>query len=166
MTAELRAAREADVQEIQAIYAQHVLNGTGTFDEIPPSVEQMTEHFRHVTGRGWGWIVAADATGVLGYAYCAPFRDRSAYRFTAETSVYVRDDARGRGVGKALLGKLVEAAAAAGFRRMVAVIGDSGNAGSIGVHAALGFTPAGTLRQAGLKFGRWLDVVFMERTIG
>jgi phosphinothricin acetyltransferase len=165
MSFELRAGTHADVPEMQSIYAHHVLHGAGTFEEVPPSVEAMAEHFSHVTSHGWGWLVAADATGVLGYAYYAPFRDRSAYRFTAETSIYVRDDVRGQGVGKALVAALIEAARAAGFRRMVAVIGDSENAGSIGVHASLGFRQAGTLREVGLKFGRWVDVVFMQRTL-
>ena len=165
MSFELREAATADVPEMQSIYAHHVLHGAGTFEEVPPSVEEMEEHFARVSSRGWGWLVAADATGVLGYAYCAPFRDRSAYRFNAETSVYVRDDVRGQGVGKALVAALIEAARAAGFRRIVAVIGDSENAGSIGVHASLGFRHAGVLREAGLKFGRWVDVVFMQRTL-
>ena len=162
----VRNATEADIPEIQAIYARHVLHGTGTFDEIPPSAEDMTEKFRTVTARGWTWLVAADATGVRGYAYFTQFRDRSAYRFTAEDSIYVREDVRGQGVGKALVAQLVEAATRAGFRQMIAVIGDSANVGSVGVHASLGFRPAGTLRAAGLKFGQWLDVVYMQRPLG
>jgi L-amino acid N-acyltransferase YncA len=162
----VRNATEADIPEIQAIYARHVLHGTGTFDEIPPSAEDMTEKFRTVTARGWTWLVAADATGVLGYAYFTQFRDRSAYRFTAEDSIYVREDVRGQGVGKALVAQLVEAATRAGFRQMIAVIGDSANVGSVGVHASLGFRLAGTLRAAGLKFGQWLDVVYMQRPLG
>jgi len=162
----VRNAADADIPDIQAIYAHHVLHGTGTFDEVPPSVEEMTERFRMVAARGWTWLVAADATGVLGYAYFTQFRDRSAYRFTAEDSIYVREDVRGQGVGKALVAQLVEAAAQAGFRQMIAVIGDSANVGSVGVHASLGFRPAGTLRAAGMKFGQWLDVVYMQRALG
>ena len=162
----VRNAADADIPDIQAIYAHHVLHGTGTFDEVPPSVEEMTERFRMVAARGWTWLVAADATGVLGYAYFTQFRDSSAYRFTAEDSIYVREDVRGQGVGKALVAQLVEAAAQAGFRQMIAVIGDSANVGSVGVHASLGFRPAGTLRAAGMKFGQWLDVVYMQRALG
>lgn len=163
---QIRAATEADMPGVQLIYAHHVLTGTGTFEETPPSVEEMTARFRKVTGSGGDWLVAADATGVLGFGYYAPFRDRSAYRFTVEDSIYVREDVRGQGVGKALVTRLIEDAAAQGFRQMLAVIGDSENVGSIGVHASLGFQMAGTLRAAGLKFGRWLDVVTMQRPLG
>lgn len=161
-----RNATVADIPEIQAIYAHHVLHGTGTFEETPPSVEETTARFHAVAERGWSWLVAVDATGVLGYAYFTQFRDRSAYRFTAEDSIYVREDVRGQGVGKALVAHLVEAATQAGFRQMIAVIGNSANVGSVGVHASLGFRPAGTLRAAGLKFGQWLDVVYMQRPLG
>ena len=163
---QLRDATEADIPEIQAIYAHHVLHGTGTFEEEPPSIEEIAERFRKVTGHGWTWLVAADATGVLGYAYYTQFHDRSAYRFAAEDSVYIREDVRGQGVGKALVARLIEAATARGFRTMIAVIGDSENVGSIGVHASLGFQNAGTLRAVGLKFGRWVDVVQMQRVLG
>lgn len=163
---QIRDATPADLPEIQAIYAHHVLNGTGTFEEEPPSIEEMTVRYRKVVDHGWAWLVASDATGVLGFAYYAQFRDRSAYRFTAEDSVYIRDDVRGQGVGKALGAQLIETATAAGFRTMIAVIGNSENVGSIGVHASLGFQHVGTLRAAGLKFGRWLDVVQMQRPLG
>ncbi len=163
---QIRPATATDVPEIQAIYAHHVLTGTGTFEEIPPSVEDIADRFAHVTERGWHWLVATDATGVLGYAYYTQFRDRSAYRFALENSIYVREDVRGQGVGKALVAALIDAATAAGFRQMIAVIGDSENVGSIGVHASLGFQKVGTLRAAGIKFGRWLDVVYMQRALG
>jgi phosphinothricin acetyltransferase len=162
----IRPAVAADLPEIQGIYAHHVLRGTGTFEEVPPSVEEMAERLAKVTGHGWPWLVAEDATGVLGYCYFAQFRDRAAYRFCAEDAVYVREDVRGQGVGKALVGRLIEAAAAAGFRQMIAVIGDSENVGSLGVHASLGFQRVGTLRAVGWKFGRWLDAVYMQRAIG
>jgi len=163
---QIRQANEADIGEIQAIYAHHVLTGTGTFDEEPPSVEEMLQRFRKVTAQGWPWLVAADATGVLGYAYYTQFRDRSAYRYCVEDSVYVREDVRGQGVGKALVARLIDEAAACGMRQMIAVIGDSENVGSIGVHASLGFQMAGTLRAVGVKFGRWIDVVSMQRPLG
>jgi L-amino acid N-acyltransferase YncA len=162
----IREASEADVPEIQTIYAHHVMTGAGTFEEEPPSVEEMTERLAKVTTSGWSWLVATDATGVLGFAYYTQFRDRSAYRYCAEDSVYVREDVRGQGVGKALVARLIEDATARGMRQMIAVIGDSENVGSIGVHASLGFQMVGTLRSVGVKFGRWVDVVSMQRALG
>src|SRR4051812_47159450 len=163
---DIRNATLADIAEIQAIYAHHVLHGAGTFEEAPPSVEDMRERFDKVVDRGYVWLVATDATGVLGYGYYAPFRERSAYRFTVEDSIYVRDDVRGQGVGKTLVAKLIELATAQGLRQMIAVIGDSENVGSIGVHASLGFHMVGTMKAVGIKFGRWIDVVTMQRPLG
>lgn len=160
---DIRPATPEDLPACQAIYAHHVLEGTGTFDELPPSLEAVAARHREITGRGRSWVVAADATGILGYAYFDQYRDRSAYRFTAEDSVYVREDVRGQGVGKALVARLLDEAREAGFRQMLAVIGDSDNVGSIGVHASLGFQRVGTLRDVGFKFGRWIDVVLMQR---
>jgi phosphinothricin acetyltransferase len=164
-TLEIRPACVNDLPAIQSIYAHHVLSGTGTFEEEPPSVEEMRDRFAKVTAQGWAWLVATDATGVLGFAYYTQIRDRSAYRYTAEDSVYVREDVRGQGVGKALVAELLNAAAGAGFRQMIAVIGDSENVGSTGVHATLGFQRVGVLHAVGLKFGRWLDVVYMQRAL-
>jgi phosphinothricin acetyltransferase len=163
---DIATATPADIPEIQAIYAHHVLHGTGTFEETPPSVEVMEQRWRDGTDRRWSWLVARDDTGVLGFAYFAQTKNRSAYRFTAEDSIYVREDVRGQGVGKALGARLIEDATARGFRQMLAIIGDAENIGSIGVHASLGFARAGVLRAAGLKFGRWLDVVIMQRKLG
>jgi len=163
---DIRDATEADVPEMQAIYAHHVLHGTGTFEEEPPPVEEMLARFRKVVDNGYVWLVAADASGVLGFGYYTSFRDRSAYRFTVEDSIYVREDVRGQGVGKALVSRLIELATAAGLRQMVAVIGDSENVGSIGVHASLGFHMVGTMKATGIKFGRWVDVVSMQRSLG
>jgi phosphinothricin acetyltransferase len=163
---DIRPATEADLPEIQSIYAHHVLTGTGTFEEEPPSVEEMTARFREGIGHGWVWLAATDATGVLGYAYYNQFRLRSGYRYAVEDSIYVRQDVRGQGVGKALVARLIEEAEARGYRQMIAVIGDTANASSIGVHASLGFRIVGTLHAAGLKFGSWLDVVFMQRALG
>lgn len=162
----LADAVPADLPEIAAIYAHHVLAGTGTFETIPPSIEKMRA--RHTAGieAGYVWLVARDATGVLGYGYYGAFRTREAYRWTVEDSVYIRQDVRGQGVGKALVAALVARAEAAGMRQMFALIGDSDNAGSIGLHASLGFTRAGVMRAAGRKFGRWLDVVIMQRALG
>ena len=163
---QIRPAARSDLPAIQSIYAHHVLSGTGSFEEIPPSLEDMTARFARITGRGWPWLVAEDASGVLGYGYYSQFRDRSAYRFTAENSVYVREDVRRQGVGRALLATLLDAAAAQGFRQMIAVIGDAENAGSIGVHASLGFAQVAHLRSCGLKFGRWLDCIYMQLALG
>lgn len=162
----IRDATDADLPEIQAIYAHHVLTGTGTFEETPPTVEEMRARWRGIVDRGWRWLVAADETGVLGYAYYSQFRDRSAYRFCVEDSIYVRENVRGQGVGKALVQELIDICTAQGMRQMIAVIGDSDNVGSIGVHASLGFHKAGTLHAAGIKFGRWLDSVYMQRPLG
>lgn len=162
---EIRPATLADLAECQAIYAHHVLEGTGSFEEVPPSLETIVERHRTVTAAGRSWIVAADSGGLLGFAYFDQYRPRSAYRFSAEDSVYVRDDVRGQGVGKALVARLLGDARAAGFRQMFAVIGDSENIGSIGVHASLGFQRVGTLRDVGYKFDRWLDVVIMQRAL-
>lgn len=162
----IRDATAADVPAITAIYAHHVRTGTGTFEEDPPSEADMAARLARVQGQGWAWLVAEHAGQVQGYAYYAQFRDRSAYRFTAEDSIYVRDDVRGMGVGKALVQALLDRAAAQGFRQMLAVIGDSENVGSIGLHAALGFRPVGTMKAVGLKFGQWVDVVTMQRALG
>ena len=163
---QIRPAGVADLPEMQAIYAHHVMTGAGTFEETPPSIEEVQARFESVTGRGWAWLVAADETGVLGYAYFTQMRDRSAYRYTAENSIYVREDVRGQGVGKALVARVLDEAERAGFRQMVAVIGDSENVASIGVHTSLGFLRVGVLRSSGFKFGRWVDTVFMQRALG
>jgi L-amino acid N-acyltransferase YncA len=166
MTA-IRPSRDEDVAAITAIYAHHVLHGTGTFEEEPPPEAVMAQRLADVHSRGWAWLVAEAPEGtVLGYAYYTQFRDRSGYRHCAEDAIYVRDDVRGQGVGKALVQALLDRAEAAGFRQMLAVIGDSENVGSIGLHVSLGFRQAGVLRAAGVKFGRWLDVVFMQRAVG
>jgi L-amino acid N-acyltransferase YncA len=162
---EIRPALPADADAIAAIYRHHVLHGTGTFEEEPPSVATMTARLADVQARGWPWLVAEQAGTVLGYAYATQFRDRAAYRFSAENSIYVDPGHVGGGVGRGLLDALMAASAAAGFQRMFAVIGDSDNLASIRLHARAGFTPAGQLDAAGFKFGRPLDVVFMQRVI-
>jgi len=167
MTLRLRDAGGADLPAITAIYAHHVLHGTGTFEETPPDQVEMAARIAKVHAAGCAWLVAEDEAGlVIGYGYFAPFRDRSAYRFTVEDSVYIRDDIRGQGVGKALVAELIARAEAMGLRQMIAVIGDSENVGSIGLHLSLGFRQAGVLRAAGMKFGRWVDVVTMQRALG
>ncbi|MBX9592864.1 MAG: GNAT family N-acetyltransferase [Roseomonas sp.] len=162
----IRDAQPADVPAITAIYAHHVAVGTGTFEEQPPAEVEMAARIAKVQGAGWAWLVAELDGAVIGYAYFNQFRDRSAYRFAAEDSIYIRDDVRGQGVGKALVEALLARATDCGFRQIFAVIGDSENVGSIGLHVSLGFRQAGVLKAAGLKFGRWVDVVFMQRALG
>ncbi|MDE8349528.1 MAG: GNAT family N-acetyltransferase [Acidocella sp.] len=162
---EITVATQADLEDCQAIYAHHVLNGTGTFEEIPPSLEELNRRYTAVTAAGWGWLVASDASGVLGFGYYAQYRNRSAYRFAAEDSVYVRETIRGQGVGKAIVSALLDHATATGFTQMLAIIGDSENTGSIGLHASLGFTHVGIMRKVGYKFDRWLDVVTMQKAL-
>jgi L-amino acid N-acyltransferase YncA len=162
----IRDAVEADLPAITAIYAHHVLHGTGTFEEVPPDEAEIARRIAAVQGKGWPWLVAEENGQILGFAYLAQFRPRSAYRHAGEDSVYVRDDIRGQGVGKALVAALLRRAEECGFRQVFAVIGDSENVGSIGLHASLGFRQIGVMRSAGAKFGRWLDVVTMQRAIG
>jgi phosphinothricin acetyltransferase len=159
-------AQPADLPEIQAIYAHHVLNGTGTFEEIPPSIEEMQGRYAAGLAAQYDWLVARDETGVLGFGYYGAFRQRDAYAFTVEDSVYVREDVRGMGVGKGLVAELLRLAEARGYRQMLALIGDSENIGSIGMHSSLGFVRAGVFRATGVKFGRWLDVVLMQKSLG
>jgi phosphinothricin acetyltransferase len=163
---EVRPAILSDLPAIQPIYAHHVLHGLASFEEEPPSVEELERRFRDVTGRGLPYLVAEADGIVAGYGYCAPYRPRSAYRYALEDSIYVRPDMTGRGIGRRLLEGLIQRCEGLGYRQMIAVIGDSANAGSIGVHAACGFLRVGTLRSAGFKFGRWVDSVFMQRPLG
>lgn len=163
----VRDSVEADLAAIQAIYGHHVLHGTGSFETEPPDRAAMTERRAALLAQGYPHMVAVDADGaVVGFAYAGPFRPRAAFRFTVEDSVYVAPGQQGKGVGRALLSALVARCEADGFRQMVAVIGDSANAGSIALHGALGFRPSGSLLAAGFKFGRWVDVVFMQRQLG
>jgi phosphinothricin acetyltransferase len=166
MTMVIRDALPADLPAITAIYAHHVAHGTGTFEEVAPDQAEMAARLHKVQEHGWAWLVAEQEGEVVGYAYFAQLRDRSAYRFSAEDSIYIRDDIRGQGVGKALVAALLERAEACGFRQMFAVVGDSDNVGSIGLHVSLGFRQNGVLRAAGLKFGRWVDVVYLQRSLG
>ena len=164
---DIRDAAPDDLPAVTAIYAHHVLHGTGTFEEEPPDEAEMARRIAAVQDNGWPWLVATDEDGaILGYAYLTQLRPRSAYRFAAEDSVYVRNDIRGQGVGKALVAALLRRGEECRFRQVFAVIGDSENVGSIGLHASLGFRQIGVMRAAGAKFGRWVDVVTMQRAIG
>ena len=162
----IRPSTDADLAAIQAIYAQAVLEGTGTFETEVPSVDEMGRRRAEVLGRNLPWLVAERGGEVLGYAYANYFRPRLAYRFCVEDSIYLSPAAQGQGVGRLLLAELVARCEAAGARQMLAVIGDAANAGSVGVHTALGFQHTGVLKSAGWKFGRWLDVVLMQRPLG
>jgi L-amino acid N-acyltransferase YncA len=163
---ELRPAAPADIPAIHAIYAHHVLNGLASFEEAPPSEEELLRRYREITGGGLPYLVAELAGVVAGYGYCSLYRTRSAYRYTLEDSIYVRQGMLGRGIGSALLGELVRRCEGLGYRQIIAVIGDSANAGSIGLHASHGFLRAGLLRSTGFKFGRWVDSVLMQRPLG
>lgn len=162
----IRPSEAADLPAITDIYGWNVLHGTGTFELEAPDLAEMGRRRDDVLGKGLPWLVAERDGVVLGYAYANHFRPRRAYRFCLEDSIYLADAARGQGVGTLLLAELVSRCEAAGARQMLAVIGDSANAGSIGVHRALGFEHTGILRSAGWKFGRWLDVVLMQKPLG
>lgn len=162
----IRASTDADMPAITAIYSHHVLTGTGTFEIDPPTLAEMTARRADVLGKGLPYLVVAEGADVLGYAYCNWFKPRPAYRFSAEDSIYMAPQAAGKGLGRALLAELMRQAETAGVRKLLAVIGDSGNAGSIGVHRTAGFQPVGILKSTGWKFGRWLDVVLMDCAIG
>lgn len=161
----IRAAVEADAAALAAIYGHHVLQGFGTFEEIPPSPAEMDQRRRSIVEHGLPYLVAEDAGQVLGYAYAAPFRARAAYRYTVEDSVYIAPDATGRGVGRAVLTAVLGACEMMGLRQVLAVIGDSENAGSIGLHRALGFEPVGVGKNVGFKHGRWVDIVWMQKSL-
>lgn len=162
----IRGSRDADMAAVQRIYAHHVLNGFGSFEETPPDLAEIMRRRAAHLARSLPYLVAESGGRVLGYAYAAPFLPRSAYRFTVENSIYVDPVATGRGIGRRLLGELIRQCTALGYRQMVAVIGDSRNASSIKLHEALGFTLAGRLRSVGRKRGRWLDSVMMQLTLG
>lgn len=161
----IRPSTETDLTTVQAIYTDHVLNGVASFDETPPSLDDIVARRAEVTAAELPHIVAVVDGTVAGFAYAAPFRSRPAYRYTVEDSVYVAADHQRQGLGLALLARVIEEARGAGRRQMIAAIGDSGNTASIGLHAALGFAHVGIYRDVGFKFGRWLDVVLMQRAL-
>lgn len=162
----LRNATDLDLPAIQAIYAHWVTHGTGSFELEPPDVDEMGRRRADVLAKGLPYLVAEQGGQLLGYAYANWFRPRPAYRFTVENSVYVAPGAHRSGIARLLLAELMTRCEVAGARQMVAVIGDSANAGSIGLHLAMGFTHIGTLQATGWKFDRWLDTVFMQRPLG
>ncbi|MBT9491191.1 MAG: N-acetyltransferase [Paucibacter sp.] len=162
----IRASDERDLDAIRAIYEIAVLTGTGTFETEVPSLEEMARRRVEVLGRKLPWLVAEASGQILGYAYANYFRPRLAYRFCLEDSIYLHPDAQGHGLGKLMLAELIARCEHLGARQMLAVIGDAENQGSIGIHRALGFSHTGVLKSAGWKFGRWLDVVMMQRELG
>lgn len=162
----IRPAAQGDLPRLCEIYAWHVLNGAASFEEVPPDLPEFERRWRHVVDLGLPYLVAGDDRGLLGYAYAGPYRPRSAYRFAVEDSIYLDPAATGRGVGRRLLGAVIDGATAAGKRQMLAVIGDSANLASIGLHRSLGFVEVGTFRAIGFKFGRWVDSVLMQRALG
>lgn len=162
----IRPATPDDMAQVLAIYSYYVTRTAASFEEQVPSVAEMQRRREEVFARNLPYLIAEEDGEVLGYTYAGPWRPRSAYRYTVEDSIYVAPFVQRRGVGKALLGALIDRCAELGYRRMIAVIGDSANQGSIGLHRSLGFRQEGVLRGVGLKFGRWVDVVIMHRVLG
>ncbi len=162
----IRESRDADVASIAAIYAHHVLHGVASFEEMPPTVEEMARRRGELLARGLPYFVAERDGRVAGYCYAGPYRARSGYRFSLEDSIYIDAGEVGRGVGRALLATVLERSAALGYRQMIAVIGGADTLPSIRLHEALGFTHIGVMTGIGFKFGRWIDSVLMQRALG
>lgn len=162
----IRSCHPEDLATVARIYAHAVEHGTGTFELEAPSLEEMQRRHADVRAKGLPWLVAEQEGQILGYAYANAFRPRPAYRFFLEDSIYLAPQAQGKGLGRLLLAELIARCTALGARQMLAVIGDSDNEPSIGVHRACGFEHTGILKHSGWKFGRWLDVVLMQRPLG
>ncbi|MGE5268689.1 MAG: N-acetyltransferase family protein [Thiohalocapsa sp.] len=162
----IRPSRETDVAAIAAIYGHHVRHGLASFEEVPPAVEEVARRRAEIVGRGLPYLIAECDGSVAGYCYASLFRPRSAYRFTLEDSIYIDPALTGRGIGRALLQAVLQQSEALGYRQMVAVIGGSETVPSIGLHRALGFANVGMLPAVGFKFGRWVDIVLMQRPLG
>ncbi len=161
----VRDAAADDVPALAAIYGHHAVHGLGTFEEAPPEAADMAARLAAVRARGLPYLVAADEDGVAGFAYASPFRLRAAYRYTVEDSVYIAPGRAGQGIGKFLLAEVIARCEALGLRQMIAIVGDSGNAGSIGLHRSLGFDLKSVMPAVGFKHGRWVDIVWMQRTL-
>ncbi len=162
----VRDSRDGDLDAIHAIYAHHVRTGLGSFEEVAPGIEELARRRAAILADRLPYLVAEVDGRIAGYAYVGRYRPRSAYRFSVEDSIYVAPDSQRRGVGRALLQELIERCTRAGYRQMVAVIGDSANHGSIGIHEAAGFARVALLPAIGFKFGRWVDSVMMQRALG
>jgi phosphinothricin acetyltransferase len=162
----IRPATPSDIPSITRVYDQAVREGTASFEILPPDEAEMARRFESLQAGDYPYLIADIAGTVVGYAYAGPYRARPAYRWTVENSVYVDVTAHRRGLGRALLDRLIAESEARGFRQMIAVIGDSANASSIKLHRAAGFRMVGTFDNVGFKFGRWLDSVLMQRPLG
>ena len=162
---QVRPAELDDVPALHAIYSHHVKTGLGTFETVPPALSEFQARYVAVVQAGFPYLVAEADGRVHGYAYADHYRPRAAYRETVEDSVYVASDATGRGIGQALLTELIQSCAQLGMKQMLAFIGDSQNAASIGAHRACGFVYVGVLTSVGRKFERWVDVVIMQRAL-
>jgi phosphinothricin acetyltransferase len=163
---QIRECHAGDIAAVRAIYSHHVLQGLGTFETEIPALAEMQSRHAQIRSAGFPYLVGTAQGRIIGYAYANQFRPRAAYRYSVEDSIYVAPDATGHGYGRALLESLIERCASLGLRQMIAVIGDSANAGSIAVHRACGFADAGLLKAVGHKFGRWVDVLLMQRSLG
>jgi phosphinothricin acetyltransferase len=162
----IRPSREEDIERIAAIYGHHVLHGVASFEEEPPSVDELARRRGEILKRGLPYLVAEAEGDVVGYCYAGPFRPRIGYRFTLEDSIYIDPEEVGRGIGRRLLTPLIEQCGELGYRQMVAVIGGRETAASIRLHQALGFAEIGAFSAIGFKFGRWIDTVLMQRPLG
>jgi phosphinothricin acetyltransferase len=162
----IRPSREDDMAAITAIYSYYVLNNTCTFETIPPTIDEMVDRRADILKKNIPYLVAEVADLVIGYAYCTWFKPRIAYRFSAESTIYLDKDMCGKGIGRQLLNTLIHEAELVGVRKMIATIGDSANEKSINLHRAAGFSHVGTFKSCGWKFNRWVDVIFMEKNIG
>jgi L-amino acid N-acyltransferase YncA len=162
----VRDAADADLAAIHQIYSFYVWHSLATFEESPPTMDELSTRRRSILMSGLPYLVATIEGHVVGYAYASPYRPRPAYRFTVEDSIYVEKDSHGRGIGKALLSALIKRCEVGPWKQMVAIIGDSGNAGSIALHRRMGFEPVGTLKAVGFKLGRWVDTVILQRALG
>ncbi len=162
----IRPALTRDLPAITAIYAEAVRHGTASFELEPPDQAEMTRRYEALRAGGHPYLVAELGVKVVGYAYAGPYRARPAYRFTVEDSIYLAPEAQRRGIGRALLDRLIVECEARGYRQMIAIIGDSAQTPSIALHAAAGFRMVGTFEAVGFKFGRWLDSVLMQRPLG
>ena len=162
----IRSSLDADLPAITTIYEHHVLNGTGTFETEAPSLHDMTNRRADVLSKGLPYLVAVGDGRIIGFAYGNWFKPRPAYRYSVEDSIYLAPDQHRKGLGRALLAELVARCEAVGIRKMMAIVGDSANSGSVGVHLALGFQQVGKIDACGWKFGAWRDIVIMQKTLG
>ena len=162
----IRPSRDEDIPAITAIYAHHVLHGTGTFETDPPNEANMTARRADVLSKGLPYLVAEHDGKVAGFAYGNWFKPRPAYRYSLEDSIYLAPDLQRKGLGRALMAELLAQFEAVGIRKVMAIIGDSANAGSVGIHQAFGFTQVGIVESCGWKLGAWRDIVIMQKTLG